>query len=787
MRRYSEVSNTPTPLARRFEPSVGNTITLPSFGRVMLRFIGTVKGKKGSFAGIELLDQPQMGKNSGEYQGIQYFTTTNPGAGLFMPLERLVSSTDDTPRRVSLVMSPGLKLNQTPQVNGSPLKKTLSNMRVRRSVTPISKNVASPTSKNSLESELQRVLNTKIVIEAERDNLVQETIELKKKLMETHETMEQNQKMLSELQKTQQKFQRQTQDSNERAQIAEDKLINQRKIYETQRKELLEVIDQVESQVNDNEQLYIAEMKKLQEELQQKQVIIDDLQKKLRDLTAIYEKQKQVGEVNGDNQLKTELENCKLTSLTQVKAIEQLRLELIERDSLITGLNKQSLLLKEEYIKDKFTVEEELRKYISKYDELKNQLDSKETELQRSGESASSIEKNNAQIHDLKLQHELETQRLNKQIKNLEKDLQTHTTNDKVQELEFKLENKESIINDLREQLGEYQEKGSAEDISEDVSEMKELLKSKEEKIDELVKQVEYLKVDENKARDLEKIAQEGDNDLKAKMEFMERELSELQKVVIDKDFIIKEQQERLDSAPKDDDQLGTAYSEIDNLKQEHSGVICENSKVVLLSDEVSTLKAQLQIKDEEIMKFSSISQKSIELEEKALEIEILREELAELKSKDTALEQVQKELESYKNAQTTNNELSTQIKLLEVELSKRPTIQELLELKSDLELMDQLRQVEAKSKDKEIFELKKKLFQMSQNASSESERDYILHESMQSLEKRPSVISQVIDGALQIYVPEKKDPVNGRKLWCGLCERSGHDSIDCPYENDIF
>jgi hypothetical protein len=743
----------------------------------MLRFIGTVKGKKGSFAGIELLDQPQMGKNSGEYQDIQYFTTTNPGAGLFMPLEKLVHSTDDTPKRVSLIMSPGLKLNQTPQVNGSPLKKTLSNMRVRRSVTPIPKNVASPTSKNSLESELQRMLNTKIVIEAERDNLVQETIKLKKKLIDTHETMEQNQKMLSELQNTQQELQRQTQDSNERAQIAEDKLINQRKIYETQRKELLEVIDQVESQVNDNEQLYIAEMKKLQEELQQKQVIIDDLQKKLRNLTAIYEKQKQVGAVNSDDQLKTELENCKLTSLTQVKAIEQLRLELVERNSLITGLNKQSLLLKEEYIKDKSTVEEELRKYISKYDDLKNQLDSMETELQQSRESVSSIEKNNTQIYDLKLQHELETQRLNKQIKSLEKDLQTHTTNDKVQELEFKLKNKESIINDLREQLGEYQEK----DSTENVSEMKELLESKEKKIDELVKQMESLKVYENKTRDLGMIGQESDNDVKVKMEFMERELSELKKVAIGKDLTIKEQQERLASRAKD--WQGIAYSEIDKLKQEIKGAICEDSKVVLLSDEVSNLKAQLQIKDEEIIKFSSISQKSIELEEKALEIEILREELAELKSK----EQIQKGLESYNNAQTTNNELSTQIKLLEVELSKRPTTQELQELKSDLELMDQLRQVEAKSKDKEIFELKKKLFQMSQNASPESESDSILRQSMPSLEKRPSVISQVIDGALQIYVPEKKDPVNGRKLWCGLCERSGHDSIDCPYENDIF
>ena len=40
----------------------------------------------------------------------------------------------------------------------------------------------------------------------------------------------------------------------------------------------------------------------------------------------------------------------------------------------------------------------------------------------------------------------------------------------------------------------------------------------------------------------------------------------------------------------------------------------------------------------------------------------------------------------------------------------------------------------------------------------------------------------------LPIYVPpQPADPSEGREGWCGLCERGGHSSINCPFENDIF
>ncbi|QPG75635.1 hypothetical protein FOA43_002992 [Brettanomyces nanus] len=43
-------------------------------------------------------------------------------------------------------------------------------------------------------------------------------------------------------------------------------------------------------------------------------------------------------------------------------------------------------------------------------------------------------------------------------------------------------------------------------------------------------------------------------------------------------------------------------------------------------------------------------------------------------------------------------------------------------------------------------------------------------------------------DGKLEVYRPESKaDPTAGREKWCGLCERPGHESIDCPYDDGVF
>lgn len=867
MLRYSEIPNTPTPLFRRTEPSVGSILMLPSTGRVALRFIGPVKGKKGSFAGIELLDHPQLGKNNGEFQGTRYFSTAKPNAGLFMPFEKLmvaVSQSGTPDQRLSMIASPALK-NTTPATEiaragatvGPQLQKTKSvssvQGRAHNSTPPLivsnSRRVSqvlmsSPLAKTSADSELQRLLNSKIVIESERDNLLKESSDLKRKLQDTEATLQQNQELLIQVQKTSSDHRKLLDDAHERMEAAESKLVNQRRVYESQRRELLEVIDQVESQVNDNEQLYISEMKKLQEELTQKQEIIDDLQIKLRDLQNLYEKQKQSGHSNGNigsEKLESEVANLRLTNLTQVKAIEQLRADLTDREEKITMLNKDSLILKERYINDKGSIEAELSDRQTVTDSLQKSLDDRDAEVLEAHaqmqaltlkiQQMSKATSHNGEIESLKQKHDAQTLVLSKQVATLEKQLKLHTVTDKVQELEFQLDNKEKIISELREQLFESREstpKKYSGDNSAELQELKECLNAKDAELDKLSTKLANLEIYQEKSGDQQKELSEKNGTLceleqrltapgdvaEANLEGLESKLATLRAVLDEKNALLEAQGKMLSSMDLDktfESELTSAQAEIKSLNKKLIAAFSEKDKISSLTATIATLSSDLSHKEGEMSTMSARlkslenapetqkSSENVDLEEKILEIEILREELAVLKSKDLAVEveSLNGELKKWKNmsAHTTNNELIQQIELLHEEMKDRPSLQEFKELKSDLELIDQLRQVENKTKDKEIFQLKTQLKNLQssekpvlQDITRGTPRNHSVHYSVASpLEKRLSVISQVIDGALQVYVPDKKDPENGRKQWCGLCERMGHDSIDCPYENDIF
>ncbi|RBQ97970.1 hypothetical protein VDGD_04301 [Verticillium dahliae] len=66
---------------------VGDLVDVPGNMYGTVRFIGPVQGKKGTFAGVELhSDFAPRGKNSGDVDGVSYFTTSVPGAGIFLPL-----------------------------------------------------------------------------------------------------------------------------------------------------------------------------------------------------------------------------------------------------------------------------------------------------------------------------------------------------------------------------------------------------------------------------------------------------------------------------------------------------------------------------------------------------------------------------------------------------------------------------------------------------------------------------------------------------------------------------
>ncbi|KXJ95567.1 hypothetical protein Micbo1qcDRAFT_157557 [Microdochium bolleyi] len=68
----------------------GDVVDVPGNMAGTVRFVGSVDGRKGIFAGIELHPEfSARGKNSGDVDGVQYFTTSSPGTGIFVPVTKL--------------------------------------------------------------------------------------------------------------------------------------------------------------------------------------------------------------------------------------------------------------------------------------------------------------------------------------------------------------------------------------------------------------------------------------------------------------------------------------------------------------------------------------------------------------------------------------------------------------------------------------------------------------------------------------------------------------------------
>ncbi|KAF7559787.1 hypothetical protein G7046_g4376 [Stylonectria norvegica] len=76
----------------------GDTVDVPGGMYGTVRFVGTVRGKKGTFAGVELHpDFAVRGKNDGDVDGVSYFSTTIPGAGIFLPVVKAALRRDSPP------------------------------------------------------------------------------------------------------------------------------------------------------------------------------------------------------------------------------------------------------------------------------------------------------------------------------------------------------------------------------------------------------------------------------------------------------------------------------------------------------------------------------------------------------------------------------------------------------------------------------------------------------------------------------------------------------------------
>ncbi|THW30810.1 hypothetical protein D6C77_01168 [Aureobasidium pullulans] len=69
--------------------ALGDMVNVPGDMYGTVKFVGPVRGKQGKFIGVELAGEfAARGKNDGDVDGIRYFDTDVPGAGIFLPVHR---------------------------------------------------------------------------------------------------------------------------------------------------------------------------------------------------------------------------------------------------------------------------------------------------------------------------------------------------------------------------------------------------------------------------------------------------------------------------------------------------------------------------------------------------------------------------------------------------------------------------------------------------------------------------------------------------------------------------
>ncbi|KAJ5780835.1 hypothetical protein N7457_005995 [Penicillium paradoxum] len=94
-------------MAHLEDVQVGDVVNVPGGMHGTIKYLGSVAGKPGRFAGVELsVEHAQRGKNSGDVEGRKYFTTSIPGSGIFVPMNNNKYVTRRSTSNISTTVTP---------------------------------------------------------------------------------------------------------------------------------------------------------------------------------------------------------------------------------------------------------------------------------------------------------------------------------------------------------------------------------------------------------------------------------------------------------------------------------------------------------------------------------------------------------------------------------------------------------------------------------------------------------------------------------------------------------
>lgn len=352
---------------------VGDIVNVPGGMYGTVKYIGTVAGKPGRFAGIELgPEHSQRGKNSGDVDGRKYFATTVPGSGIFVPMNnskyvtrRSTSSSANTfavpttPGRPApnfsksmgpspsmarpRIRRPSLPRPESPRTSVSPPKLSLGGLRTpsaasrtsgingysRSPVKAPSRLSDRPPSRISLDddnaSSYGRPSDFARPSSAETQELKDQIKSLEKQLLDRDKQLDEQSKTLSEFQKTMEELEG-ADAINIRTQLRErnERIAQLTAEFDGHRADFRSTLDTLEIAASETERVY---EQRLDELMQQN----NELQNRGEDVEIVAQQLKQLEELVSE--LEEGLEDARRGEAEARAEVEFLRGE-VERTKL---------------------------------------------------------------------------------------------------------------------------------------------------------------------------------------------------------------------------------------------------------------------------------------------------------------------------------------------------------------------------------------------------------------------------------------------------------------------
>lgn len=261
--------------------------------------------------------------------------------------------------------------------------------------------------------------------------------------------------------------------------------------------------------------------------------------------------------------------------------------------------------------------------------------------------------------------------------------------------------------------------------------------------------------------------------DLELKIQQQNQELSQYKKVLSEQRIVLEEIQPAIDDYEEKLQQMEAQVSSLEaqlskeRETQRKQKQYFETEHEQLLSV-VEELHTEIRENEKRMLNAAQPSQPS-DLSELTAENEALRNELEDLKAQQAASAVTAKKWEKEREQLKLQiDSLSSEYQYVNKELrDAHEKLKESQESQSDLSEIEQLK-LQLEAANAKIQELEQ---------GSPRPTTPALTTGSDPIERESE--------SLPLYIPKKADRAAGRPKWCALCERDGHNSVDCPYEND--